>query len=333
VLSPARTWILLAALGAAGVAVAIGISTAAGRVQPAGSFGPFWPPDIALVDVHQHVLPNTVMEALRLSRAHGIEVLVNLQGGTADGGLPRQLEAAAAADGRVVVFAQLDPSDCCGPEWTAREVSRVEKAKDLGARGLSVTHAFSASVDDPAAAPVWEECARLGVPVLVHVADRDAFAAAVLLHPSTTFLGAHFAGAADDPAWLQALLDRAPNLYVDTAARLPDLGRHTRAVRELVLAHPDRVLFGSDLQYVESGDVKAVIFGAGMPGGREEMLRFFDGTWRFFETRDRDIPSPTPATGTQDLEGLGLPRFILKKVYRDNAVRVLGIEPPVEDQR
>lgn len=326
-LSPARTWLLLLALGAAAVAVAIGVSSAVERVHPSASFGVMVAPEIARVDVHQHVLPDTVMEALRLSRAHGIEALVNLQGGTADGGLRRQLEAASDARGRILVFAQLDPSGCCGPEWTSREVSRVARAKELGARGLSVTNAFSTSIAEAAVAPVLAECARLGVPVLVHVADREAFAAAVLAHPRTTFIGAHFGGAAEDPAWLGRLLDRAPNLHVDTAARLPELGLHAADVRALVLAHADRVLFGSDLQYVEVGDVKAVVFGAGMPGGRDEMLRFFDGTWRFFETRDAHIPSPTPATGAHDIEGLGLPRSVLEMVYRDNAVRLLGLGP------
>jgi predicted TIM-barrel fold metal-dependent hydrolase len=333
VLSPVRTWLLLVALGIGGVAVAIGDSIAAPRSRPAGTFGGIWPPEIARIDVHQHAPPEMIPEVLRLSRAHGIDVVVNVQGGTADGGLPRQLEAAAETRGRVVVFAQLDPSGCCDDEWTARETGRAARAKELGARGLAVTPAFGAAVADPGVAPVWEECARLGLPVLVHVTSRDEFASAVLLHPQTTFIGGYFAGAADDPAWVRTLLDRAPNLYVDTAARLPDLGVHPREVRELLLAHPDRVLFGTDLQYVAAGDVKAVIFGAGMPGGREDMLRFFDGTWRFFESRDTDIPSPTPATGTQAISGLGLPRRVLEKLYRDNAARVLGLGPIAGDSR
>ena len=330
-LSPARTWFLLLALGAGGVLLAIGVSVAAARMLPAGTFGPMWAPEIVKVDVHQHVLPNTVPEAVRLARAHGIEVIVNLQGGTADGGLRGQLEAASAASGHVLVFAQVDPAGCCDAAWTAREVARARDAKDLGARGLSVTHAFSPAVADPATGPLWEECASLGLPVLVHVEDREAFAAAALRHSATTFIGAHFAGAANDPEWLSRLLDRAPNLHVDTAARLPDLGRDAASIRALLLAHPDRVLFGTDLQYVEAGELKAVVFGAGMPGGREEMLRFFDGTWRFFETRDTAIPSPTPATGTHGLEGLGLPRSVLEKVYRDNAMRLLGLQAIARD--
>jgi predicted TIM-barrel fold metal-dependent hydrolase len=325
VLTPARTWLLLAGLALGGVAVAIGVSTAAARSRPAGTFGGLWPPEIARVDVHQHAPPEVIPDALKLSRAYGIEVLVNVQGGTADGGLPRQLQAAADTGGRVVVFAQLDPAGCCDGEWAAREVRRAAKSKELGARGLAVTPGFAPAVGDAALAPVWEECARLSLPVLVHVTDRDAFAAAALSHPLTTFIGGHFAGSAADPAWVEALLDRAPNVYVDTAARLPDLGAHAAEVRALLLAHPDRVLFGSDLQYVQAGEARAVIFGAGMPGGREEMLRFFDGTWRFFETRDTGIPSPTPATGTQDIDGLGLPRRVLERVYRDNATRLLGL--------
>lgn len=326
-LSPARTWVLLLVLGAIGIAVAVGVTVAAGRVRPAGSFGPLASAELTRIDVHQHVLPGTVDEALRLARAEGIDAFVNVQGGTADGGLPRQLEAAARGGGRILVFAQLDPAGCCDEAWTAREVARVGEARRLGARGLSVTEAFSRAVDDPGVAPVWEECAREGLPVLVHVADRDAFARAALLHPDTAFVGAHFAGSAADPEWVKNLLDRAPNAHVDTAACIPDLGRHAEAVRALVLAHPDRVLFGTDLQYVEAGGVKAVIFGAGMPGGREDMLQFFDGTWRFFETRDEEIPSPTPATGDQPVEGLGLPRRVLQLIYRDNAARLLHLGP------
>jgi predicted TIM-barrel fold metal-dependent hydrolase len=332
VISPARTWILLGVLGAVAAAAAIAISTAAARVRPAGAFGLFGPPELARVDVHQHVLPSTIAEAVRLARAQGIQAIVNVQGGTADGGLPRQLEAAAVAGGRVVVFAQLDPAGCCDAAWTERERRRVGAAKELGARGLAVTWSSSPIVGDPATAAIWEECAQQQLPVLVHVADREAFAAAALRHPATTFIGAHFAGSAEDPAWVARLLERAPNVFVDTAARLPDLGARAGAVRDLVLAHPDRVLFGSDLQYVEVGDIKAVVFGAGMPGGREEMLRFFEGTWRFFETRDREIPSPTPATGAHSIEGLGLPRAVLQKVYRDNAARVLGLTIPREER-
>src|SRR2546427_25769 len=43
------------------------------------------------------------------------------------------------------------------------------------------------------------------------------------------------------------MLATYPNFHVDIAARVAELGRQPRAARELVLAHPDRVMFGVDL--------------------------------------------------------------------------------------
>ena len=39
------------------------------------------------------------------------------------------------------------------------------------------------------------------------------------------------------------MLDAYPNYRVDIAARVAELGRQPRAVREVIMAHPDRVLF------------------------------------------------------------------------------------------
>jgi hypothetical protein len=88
------------------------------------------------------------------------------------------------------------------------------------------------------------------------------------------------------------------------------------------------VLLGTDVRLVEVGDVKAVVFGGGPPGGRDEMLRFFEGTWRFFETRDAGIPSPVPAEGDAPLTGIGLSREVLERVYHANAEALLGVPPP-----
>ena len=51
---------------------------------------------------------------------------------------------------------------------------------------------------------------------------------------------------AEDLGWVGRMLDTYPNLHIDIAARLSQLGRQPRATRELVLRHPDRVLFGCD---------------------------------------------------------------------------------------
>jgi predicted TIM-barrel fold metal-dependent hydrolase len=164
----------------------------------------------------------------------------------------------------------------------------------------------------------------------------DEFVRMVERHPGTTFIGVHFGNDAEDPEEVSRLLGRLPNLYVDTAARVPELGRRAEAARAAILAHPDRVLFGTDLQWVEGRDLKAVILGAGpafvlggIPLERSvEGRRFFDGTFRFLETRERGFESPTPIQGRWAIDGIGLPREVLERVYHRNAERLLGFAPP-----
>jgi hypothetical protein len=233
--------------------------------------------------------------------------------------------------------------------------------------GLTATDEAGARVpiDSPRLDPIFEAAGRLGLPVSLHSgdpkaffeprgegneraaeledfpewswADRarfpawqrvfDEFARRVARHPRVTFIGVHFGNDAEDPAEVGRLLDRLPNLYVDTAGRGPELGRRG-AARAVILAHPDRVLFGTDLQWIEGADgEKGVVAGAGRAAGAKELRRFFDGTFRLFETRDRAIPSPTPIQGDWDLAGLGLPREVLEALYHRNAERLLGLAP------
>jgi hypothetical protein len=51
--------------------------------------------------------------------------------------------------------------------------------------------------------------------------------------------------------------------------------------------------------------------------------RFFSSSWRFFETADRAFPHPTPIQGRWAIDGIDLPRSALRKVYRENAERLL----------
>ena len=56
--------------------------------------------------------------------------------------------------------------------------------------------------------------------------------------------------------------------------------------------------------------------------------RFFEGTFRFFETRERGLESPTPIQGRWSIDGIGLPGEVLERVYHRNAERLLGFAPP-----
>jgi predicted TIM-barrel fold metal-dependent hydrolase len=197
-------------------------------------------------------------------------------------------------------------------------------------------------VDDPRFDPIWEACGRLGLPVLIHTADPAAFWKPVdrfnerweelqrhpdwsfnkpgipshdeLLeqlmrvvgrHPHTNFIAAHMANEAENLAQLGRWLDEHPNLYVDIAARIAELGRQPFTAREFFLKYQDRILNGSD--------------------GPRDAKRLAPH-WRLLETRDEYFPyaeDPYPPQGMWDIYGLDLPDDVLKKVYQLNAARVI----------
>jgi predicted TIM-barrel fold metal-dependent hydrolase len=134
-----------------------------------------------------------------------------------------------------------------------------------------------------------------------------AFGRLVARHQATTFVGAHVGCAAEDLALVGAMLDANPNLFVDIAARLGELGRQPYSARAFFLKHADRILFGVDM--APEPDVYAIHY-------------------RFLETLDESFDYGTesvPAQGRWQIHGIGLPDDVLRKVYRDNARRALRL--------
>jgi predicted TIM-barrel fold metal-dependent hydrolase len=140
----------------------------------------------------------------------------------------------------------------------------------------------------------------------------------------------HFGNDPEDPARVAEMLERHKNLYVDTAARVPEIGRidanhDPKRMREFFVRFADRVLFGTDMG-VGPGPEDLMLGSTGAtPPGPEDVERFFTSTWRWFETDDREIPTPTPIQGRWDVFGVGLPREVLERVYHGNAERLLGV--------
>jgi predicted TIM-barrel fold metal-dependent hydrolase len=217
------------------------------------------------------------------------------------------------------------------------------------------------AVDDPRLDPLFEKAGELHMPVSIHTGDPIAFWNApdeknerfdelnahpgwsyfgkavptweelfaayerrVARHPRTTIVGVHFGNAPELPERVAAMLDKYPNLYVDTAARVPELGRKAAMVREIFVKHQDRVLFGTDLGVGEAPDDLMLGSTGLLPPTRADADRFFGATWRFFETRDENFAHPTPIQGRWTISGLGLPPEVLTKFYAGNADRLLG---------
>ena len=179
------------------------------------------------------------------------------------------------------------------------------------------------------ATPENERWAELGVHPSWSFADprfprRAALLAArdrvLARHRGTTFVGVHFANNPEDLDYVAGLLDAHPNLYVDLAARLPELGRHPAArVRALLIRHRARVLFGTDL-----GVGDGIMLGS--TGTVEPRLPdidlFYHDHFRWLETGDRAIPHPTPIQGDWRIDAVALPPEVLAAIYSGNALKL-----------
>jgi predicted TIM-barrel fold metal-dependent hydrolase len=134
-------------------------------------------------------------------------------------------------------------------------------------------------------------------------------------HPRTTFVGAHVGCAAEDLGLVSRMLDAHPNLSVDIAARIGELGRQPYTARSFFVRHAARILFGTDA--------------AADPAVYRLHYRFLE-TWD--ESFDYGI-GDIPGQGRWQIHGLGLPDDVLRAVYRDNARRVLRLPGAVAADR
>lgn len=211
-------------------------------------------------------------------------------------------------------------------------------------------------VDDTRFDAMWEACAGHGMPVFLHVSDPEAFFlptdatneryeelanhpdwsfygpefpsnAEILAardrmiarHPNTIFALMHVGNGAENLTAVAACLDRFPNTLVDISARIGELGRQPRAARQFFDKYQDRILFGTDAVPPPFGnDVPQQLF-------CDELYEIY---YRFLETEDEYFdyaPAQTPPQGRWSIYGLGLPDAILRKVYHDNAARLLRL--------
>lgn len=126
-------------------------------------------------------------------------------------------------------------------------------------------------------------------------------------NPQLRVVGAHLGSMESDFKQIAQHLDRYPNFSVDLAGRTAYLMLQPRAdVIAFILKYQDRLIYGSDLQF--------------MPGDEAgPRIRFWEREyardWRFFATSET-----VEADGVKG-QGLALPNSVLRKIYHGNAVR------------
>ena len=135
--------------------------------------------------------------------------------------------------------------------------------------------------------------------------------AIIAAHPNTTFIVAHVGSYAENLEQVGRWLEKYPNMYIDIAARIDQLGRQPYTARDFMTRFQDRVLFGTDFE------------GHFTP---ERIREFYHIHYRFLQTRDEYFPHPFPdMLGQWNIYGLDLDNAVLEKLYRANAQRLFKL--------
>jgi predicted TIM-barrel fold metal-dependent hydrolase len=218
----------------------------------------------------------------------------------------------------------------------------------------NITSGALVKIDDPRFDPMWDACGQLKMPVAIHVSDPLAFflptdrfneryeelsnhpdwsfhgpgfpSNAELLaarnrvmarHPQTRFIVLHVGNFAENLANVSENLDQHPNMTVDIAARIGELGRQPRTARAFFEKYQDRVLFGTDATPHDEETPQQVF--------NDKLYEIY---YRFLESDDEYFdyaPADVPPQGRWRIYGVHLPDEVLRKVYYANAARELGL--------
>lgn len=309
------------------------------------------------VDVHSHhggaaEMTEAEVDALVAAMdAMNMAVMVNLSGGSGERLAAGVRNLEGRYPGRFVTFANVNFNGIDEPDWGVRAAAQLEADVRNGARGLKIFKNLGMSVtdaqgrrvptDDPRLDPIWAKCAELGIPVLIHTGDpapfwepHDRFNErwyelkerpgrkrppepsweqimseqwnVFRKHPRTTFINAHLGWLGNDLARLGELMDELPNMYTEVGAVLAELGRQPHFARKWLIRYQDRVLFGKD---------------AWEPS---EYHTYF----RVFETDDDYIEYYRRRHAFWRIYGLDLPDEVLRKIYYENALKLIpGLDP------
>jgi predicted TIM-barrel fold metal-dependent hydrolase len=249
------------------------------------------------------------------------------------------------------------------PRLQAQAIEQAHRDGALGLKILktlglylreNITAGTLVKIDDPRFDPMWDACGQLNMPVAIHISDPVAFFNAtdrfneryeelnnhpdwsfhgkdfpsnaeliaarnrvIERHPKTQFVTLHVGNFSENLQNVAENLDKFPNMSVDIAARVGELGRQPITSRKFFDKYQDRILFATDAT----------------PHGDEFPQQVFNDQlyeiyYRFLETEDEYFdyaPAKIPPQGRWRIYGINLPDQTLRKVYQQNAARLLRI--------
>ena len=306
-----------------------------------------------IIDVHSHDYAKTdkeIAQWLKNMDACGIEksiVLTQASGPKFDS----IYKLYSKYGNRFEIWCGFDYTGYDKPGFGPSAAKELERCYKIGARGVGEegdkglglffndpVKAWGMHIDDPRMKPLFEKCAQLHMPISIHVADpiwmyekmdstNDGLMNAqewridmtkpgiigfdeliqtlentIRNNPENIFIACHFANLNHDMEKLGVLFDKYPNLYADISARYAESATIPRKMKAFYEKYQDRLLYGTDMNFDTS------------------MYRI---TFRVLESCDEHFYEIGLFGYHWALNGFGLPKEILKKLYHDNAARIL----------
>jgi predicted TIM-barrel fold metal-dependent hydrolase len=133
-------------------------------------------------------------------------------------------------------------------------------------------------------------------------------------HPKTIFVMAHMGSNSENLQYVDYLMNKYPNYYVDIAAVIAELGRQPYTARKFFIKYQDRIIFGTDGGYGLDKN------------GLWPPEKFYRTYFEFLETNNEYFEYQLWGTYTQGrwrIYGIDLPDEVLEKIYYRNADKLL----------
>jgi predicted TIM-barrel fold metal-dependent hydrolase len=137
----------------------------------------------------------------------------------------------------------------------------------------------------------------------------------------------HFGNDPEDPVEVARMLDKYPNLYIDTAARVPEIGRQDAdKMRRFYIKYQDRILFGTDTGVGESQE--EMMYGStGHAPHRRRRAPLLPEHVALLRDPGQAVREPHAHPGPLEDRRRRPPDEVLRKLYYDNAARLLHWKP------
>ena len=319
-------------------------------------------PAFGRIDTHIHIHREapSLVSALRSANWRGLDIVVCPASDDEPFDLEEKLGATLKVErdskGTLTWASTFDARGFEDANFSERTIARLRRSFDDGAIGVKIWKNIGMSIkaktgayllpDNPALLPIYEAIERAGHTLVAHLAEPDgawlpldaknpelsyysnnpqwhmfgktgapvknnileARDRVLARYPKLRVVGCHLGSDEDDLARLAKRLDAFPNFAVDTAARVRYFARGDRErVRQFLIHYQDRILYATDFS-LRTDDTTAAA---------RTLKVTHDRDWAFFSGTEKMDYASHPT------QGLGLPDQVLRKIFRENALRWL----------